>query len=528
MSYQLKSEQIEAMFRLASFEIPDDDIVFVGLRGASPVNVSGSDFEVSHKLNDKGADYLHMRCTLIQWRPKEGLFAVFPGSTVPHRRWVRWARPRGLGGEGANSLVTCFLRKNNNTDRRYFEGDHGLSSKLGPHRAFRNESKLPVLRTGDDLDYEGNDLLEYAAVFDNLHCARQENVHADRFSSAGCQVVAGLPGDRTSTGRARERGPWRIFIKNAYDSPQERYAYALFEEGEAERTAELGKSNRSATVRFGSTGPLVEHLQNGLMDAGFDIGPAGADGDFGYATLDALKLFQLDKFGADDVDLIAGPTTAAELGISWPEAGSTVLTEVHTPAPARVGADQRGAKGQDETYNSEYNLNFGTLTPGGFYSSQPNDMGIPRAIRANNPGALNVTSWQKNFPGFVGTTQSDRAGNVTSIYRTPEHGVGAWYHLLTDRYRYGKNGTLVVGTLARRYAGVESVSNRAAQAYIGGWKRFSNGQLDEDTRIRLSNDDGVLLLARAMFAHEIGSKSPLQDAQILNAVQLKRSDKLPV
>ncbi len=525
MTFELRAEDLESMFHAASFPIPNEEIVFVGLRGSSPVNISGSEYNDVHIMVDKGIDYLHMRCTLIQWRPLDQSFAVFPGSTVPHLRSVRRAISRR--GRGTNRLVTCFLGERATGDRRYYEGDHGLSSRLGPHRAFRNHSKLPVLRSADDEDYEGDDLLMYETVYDNIHCARQQNVSASSFSSQGCQVIAGAAGSRISSGRTTEQGPWRKFVLNAYEAAQSQFSYALFEEGEAIRTSTLGIENRSASVRFGSQGVLVQRLQNGLVNLGYDIGPAGVDGDLGYATLEALKAFQVNEFGSQDVDLIAGPNTAARLEIEWPESGTMFdeLSAVLGPAGPMIEGRNRFASDSQATL--ENNSGFGTLTPGGFYSSDPYDLSVKRAIRTNNPGALNISSWQRRFPGFVGTTDPDRAGNVTTIYRTPEHGVAAWYHLLTNRYRYGENGTLVVGTLARRYAGVDRVNHRAAQAYINGWRRFSNRRLNADSRIHLASEDQVLLLARAMFAHEIGSNSPLKDEQIINAVRLKRSDTLP-
>ena len=64
---------------------------------------------------------------------------------------------------------------------------------------------------------------------------------------------------------------------------------------------------------------------------------------------------------------------------------------------------------------------YGSLVPGGFFSADPEDMHVPRSVRTNNPGALNISAWQKERRGFVGVTPPDSAGNKTTIYRTPEH-----------------------------------------------------------------------------------------------------------
>ena len=150
-----------------------------------------------------------------------------------------------------------------------------------------------------------------------------------------------------------------------------------------------------------------------------------------------------------------------------------------------------------------------------------------RSIRTNNPGALNVTSWQKRFPGFVGVTQADTAGNVTSIYVTPEHGVGAWYHLIADIYKFGSAGSLVLKQLARRYAGVETIDHPAVKTYVAGWRKASGNVLNGDSTIDLSNDTELVRLGRAMFGHEAGQATPLLDVQILEGIKLQKAGTLP-
>jgi hypothetical protein len=171
--------------------------------------------------------------------------------------------------------------------------------------------------------------------------------------------------------------------------------------------------------------------------------------------------------------------------------------------------------------------NYRSLVPNGFFSSDPADMSVKRSIRTNNPGALNISNWQRNLPGFVGVTQADGAGNVTAIYVTPEHGAAAWYHLMTDRYGFGEEGSFKLADLAMRYAGVASAAAPAVTGYVRGWRRFSGDQLDKDSVIHLDDDNEVLMLGRAMFGHEIGAASPLHDDQIVKAVQLKRAGQLP-
>ena len=172
-------------------------------------------------------------------------------------------------------------------------------------------------------------------------------------------------------------------------------------------------------------------------------------------------------------------------------------------------------------------VQFGSLVPGGFFSSQPNDHTIPRSVRTNNPGALNFTDWQARRPGYVSQTESDGSAdkNRTTIYRTPEHGVASWFHLLSAIYGFGETGPFTVTQLAQRYAGASSGS--AVDAYITGWSVASHGTLNAASSIDLVEDDQVLKLGRAMFRHEAGQLSPLHDDQILFGIEHERAGTLP-
>jgi hypothetical protein len=184
--------------------------------------------------------------------------------------------------------------------------------------------------------------------------------------------------------------------------------------------------------------------------------------------------------------------------------------------PASAGGGKESAAAPD----------YRSLTPNGFFSSHPYDLKVRRSIRTNNPGALNVTAWQRAFPGFVGVTAPDHAGNVTAIYVTPEHGIGAWHYLLTDRYNFGERGSFALRDLARRYAGVASSFDPAVTAYVKGWTKWAS-DLTADSVLELDNDLHMIDLAHGMFGHEAGGKTPLSDQQITLALKLKRSKALP-
>jgi hypothetical protein len=170
-------------------------------------------------------------------------------------------------------------------------------------------------------------------------------------------------------------------------------------------------------------------------------------------------------------------------------------------------------------------VTYGSLVPGGFYSSDPTNLSIPRSIRTNNPGALNYSKWQSTRKGFVGVTQADSAGNVTTIYRTPEHGAAAWYHLLSEIYGFGAAATFTLPSLAQKYAGAPS--GAAVNAYVAGWVKWSSGALTSASTFNANDPSQMLVLAKAMFSHEAGQTTPVQDAQIVFAIQNEQMGTLP-
>lgn len=170
---------------------------------------------------------------------------------------------------------------------------------------------------------------------------------------------------------------------------------------------------------------------------------------------------------------------------------------------------------------------FGALIAGGYFSGTPFDLAMPRSVRTNNPGALSISQWQRSYPGFFNVTQPDRSGNITTIYRTPEHGVGAWFHLIADIYGFGHNGTLTLRQLAQHYAGTTDANAASVRTYLAGWTGAAQGALTADGEIGLGDDQALLILGKAMFRHEAGGPSPLHDDQILYGITGERNGNLP-
>jgi hypothetical protein len=247
------------------------------------------------------------------------------------------------------------------------------------------------------------------------------------------------------------------------------------------------------------------------------------------------KLMQID---ANNFQLLLGIAAAGYSGTDLIESfAPTIIGRIRgatapraqAPGAARTVPEAAGAgrSGADASAQPFTGVVFGALVPGGFFSSDPGDLSVPRSIRTNNPGAMNISSWQRVRKGYVGVTPPDNSPdkNVTTIYRTPEHGVAAWYHLLSQIYGFGAMSTFTVTDLAQKYAG--SSSGAAIAAYTSGWMRWSNFALNPATAISINDNSQMLVLARALFSHEAGRHTPVHDAQIVFAIQNERDGTLP-
>ncbi|MBA4010945.1 MAG: hypothetical protein C0481_03690 [Phenylobacterium sp.] len=331
-------ELLRLLAERTCFTVPERGLVFFGFRGLLPLDVTGTDFSSGHRARLVTPDNQHMRCTLGQWRPENGVLALFPGSTVPNLKAIQSAR--ASGGIGANMLMLGRYG--------YDRGVHKAGKPTG-HRAFRQGMFFPVWRNADDLDFDLADRLDISGrvpdqyPWDNLHCAYHDNVDTPAFSSNGCQVVAGRP-TMPANGNLPESGPWARFVANAYGvdaSGQAHFPYLLFSGTEAGLVSAKPQSSLTRSLRFGSQGEWVTAVQNALRTNGFPF--LEADGDFGRDTLESVMGFQAETFGASQADGVVGPNTAGALQIPWPPIATTLAAATPT---VRSGATVAGVPGE--------------------------------------------------------------------------------------------------------------------------------------------------------------------------------------
>ena len=119
-----------------------------------------------------------------------------------------------------------------------------------------------------------------------------------------------------------------------------------------------------------------------------------------------------------------------------------------------------------------------------------------------------------------------RRGGIHVRLNAPEHGVAAWFVLLSEKYGFAASGRFSLEQLARKYAGRDAKPS-AVNAYIKGWSEASGGRLNASSTFRVNNAGEMLDLGKAMFEHEIGKPSPLSDAQIIYGIEHQRNNSMP-
>ena len=448
--FTLKENDLFGLWKLNQFAVPDDRWVFFGLRGCLPIDDQDHAFAREQQLELVEPDHVHPRCTLGQWAPGKG-FAVFPGSTVPHHRHVKSSVARG--GRGTNQLLTgCY--------KDYRKGVHKHGKPTG-HQAFRQDNKLPVRRTADDVDYDEDDRVEYGLPFDNLHAGWCMGVDSERFASAGCQVLVGFP-KCSKRDNKPDTGPWKVFKEGAYGIDQDSFFYVLLNGRDARRVA-IARNALAPRLRFGSKGDLVRAVQEKLRAKGFYEGDI--DGDFGARSLRAVLDFQTAEFGPSEDDGIVGPMTASALGVAWPRTAPAV--GVATPAVPRPVAAPSGnfrfegknAIAPDGTrFAKKFRkgvFNFGETTIRDFVCGHRNEfsnvsaslVNIMDAVSANEGKLEAINSWDNAFMTFgvfqwtlgAGTGRGELPALLARLKRD---------HAAVFQQYFGQHGLDVIGVRA--------------------------------------------------------------------------------
>ena len=114
---------------------------------------------------------------------------------------------------------------------------------------------------------------------------------AARINELG-QTVGGQTGDQNSREICQQtyyNYPWTCVLR--YDGA-EQPAKPVQQQQEEKSGKDGAVSIQLPMVRYGMKGDTVRAVQGILIARGFSVGPDGADGDFGYNTLQAVRRFQ--------------------------------------------------------------------------------------------------------------------------------------------------------------------------------------------------------------------------------------------
>ena len=311
-SFIITNSILKKLFEINQFEIPAAaNLIFVGIRGCLPQDVDDNSFKNSQTLNIRDVDYKNLRCTLFQWKKDTGDIAVFAGSTVPSIANILGYKknpPRK-----SNCLTPGFYKN-------YVKGMHRPGNSKNWHDAFRqNGQPLAIRRTNDNTYYDNFDTIEISTgCDDNMHAAWTLDADSGYFSSAGCQVIMGIPFcESTKTRQTDNLGPWKNFKDSGYAADQPAFPYALFTSAEVFKVATSGGKQISPRLKFGSSGHLVTQIQMALTKGNYLSG--NPDGDFEKRTFDAIKKFQIDNFGVAATDCVVGPVTSQALEVTFPQ-----------------------------------------------------------------------------------------------------------------------------------------------------------------------------------------------------------------
>ncbi len=310
--FSVDGEVLRRLMVINAFPLPDEvKLVFFGFRGCLPVDPSDVSFAARRTLKVAPLNYQNPRCTIGQWNLEDDTVAVFPGSTIPTHKYV--VASKAKGGRDVNQLMPGYYS--------FVKGIHHANSARA-HPAFKQEGNRIYRRATDNEVYDPSDSPDIGNPGDNLHAAYGDTLDGS-YSSAGCQVVLGVP-QCEDYPVAKE--PWPTFHDHAYqdDEAQQEFHYILLEAAEVVTVAEDPKASQRVLLRCGSEDRaltvqpgLIAQVQKALKTKGSYQGPA--DGIFGAGSALALVKFQKATFGMTLADGVIGLQTAAALGFqNWP------------------------------------------------------------------------------------------------------------------------------------------------------------------------------------------------------------------
>ncbi|MGC3946432.1 MAG: hypothetical protein QM762_18240 [Chryseolinea sp.] len=283
------------------FPIENDPAVLFAFRGCLPSDVHQSVtkdsilFRNSDEVNRTRVNYNNPRCTIGIWDRVADKIALFPGSTLPSKDYVR-RHPSSVSSLNVLCPGCYHLRK----------GIHPRNERgFQPHSALLMDGfgivGIPHVneKTGFSSRIATYDVVRPG---DNLHAGRMEpllNVYSSvlnlKYSSSGCITVVGQPAEYLQYNhRHTAWNSWTTFIESEILTNQKNFHFLLFNFDDLNATT-VSKSN---LIRYGSKRHEVSEIQyllGGIVNA--NTGKLYYSGDLhcSFSDITAVSYFTFFK-----------------------------------------------------------------------------------------------------------------------------------------------------------------------------------------------------------------------------------------
>ncbi|MEP7382124.1 MAG: papain-like cysteine protease family protein [Gemmatimonadota bacterium] len=337
-AFDLTGDVLDRLARFNRFELAASEgrVVF-GLRGCT-VDVDVATPQATVSLREIEPNHIDFRCVIGVWNRTANTVTAFQASTVPN--WEYMEVYREHHGRKANMLPTGRYILSVGTHRAKKKNAAGaLVDNPGRIQgALRNDQRVVVLRSEDDLTYTVRDTWDRTVPNDNIHpgivTPNAGNSTVPDFSSAGCSTISGSSvSDVPAGGWADFRLALGLTNTNPRANDGQSFAHILLTGRDARLAA--GGNTTLGRLRFGSHGDDVRQLQDALARHPKKYYKGKVDSDLGPGTAMALIRYQKDQ-GAGAADAIVTPAEATALGFTL------------SPAATAAGGTS-GAKAMDVT-----------------------------------------------------------------------------------------------------------------------------------------------------------------------------------
>lgn len=325
-AFVLKGSCIERLVRLNYFSLDgaDSKVVF-GLRGCT-LDSNQSTFADGVSVREIAPNHIDNRCILGVWDSATGKIVAFQASTVPN--WEYMEAYRQNHADKTNMLPCGKYDMVVGTHRPKKEDDKGklVDNPGRVQGALRNNHKVAVLRSEDDLSFTVKDTWDETTAYDNIHpgiVPVNDTGTVPDYSSAGCNTIpGGSKGDSPTGAWAEFRTALGLDNANPTKHDGKKYAYVLLTGREARLVASGRDADAPARLRFGSAGSEVRTLQENLAKHAKKHYKGKPDGTFGPGTAMAFIRFQKDR-DSGAADGVVTPADATALGFTLPVPAAT-------------------------------------------------------------------------------------------------------------------------------------------------------------------------------------------------------------